>query len=263
MPVWLSAGLVLGPLLIARMRRLGPAPGGIVVRPDAPKLDMAVVVDASPDDAAVKPLVASLTGARPQPSHIVIEPGAVAPTDVDMVVELRPEVVFATPEALDRIAHTLDTHPSIAVYPWVKTNGRADAAGLLPTLFEALSSGAFSVLPLESPWRPTSVRAYKQGHADDTPTVYAGGHIVAQPLGERAAGRGNPVSTALAAAYLASAVAAFLALVLRPSRKAFGLYAGFVFSLSVCLKQIAKFPRASAIIYPVVFAQGLARRFRR
>lgn len=253
----LLAGLVLGPLLIARVRHFGPSPRGIEVRPDAPKLNMAIVVDSSAENPAVKPLIASLNGMRPQPAHIVIEPGATAPAGVDYVVEMAPEVVFANPEACDRIAHALDTHPSIAVYPWVKTAKPTDALRLFPTLMEALGSGAFSVVPLPSKWRPTSLRAYTPAAAGAKPEIYGGGHVVAQPLGPRAAGRPNVVSTVLAALYIALALGAVVNLVLNPSWSAFGLYALYVFSLSICLKQIAKFPRASALIYPVVFVAGL------
>lgn len=252
----LLAGLVLGPLLLARVRHFGPSPRGIEVRPFAPKLNLAVVVDADPNGAAVKPLVATLNGMRPQPAHIVIEPGATAPDGVDYVIEMAPDVVFATPEACDRIAHALDTHPSIAVYPWVKTGKPSDALQLLRTLFGALGSGAFSVVPLPSTWRPTSMRAYKPGHRDERPVVYGGGHVVAQPVGAgaRATGRGNPLSTLLAAAYLALAMVAV-------TRLSLPLYVGYVFSISICLKQIAKFPRASALIYPAVLLAGLGYAF--
>lgn len=253
----LLAGLVLGPLLIARVRHFGPSPRGIEVRPNAPKVNLAVVVDASPDDPRVKPLVASLNGARPQPAHIVIEPGATAPAGADYVVELKPEVVFATPEAVDRIAHALDTHPSIAVYPWVKTSKPLDALRLLPTLFEALSAGPFSIVGLDAKWRPTAMHAYKAGHAGDRPVVYGGGHVVAQPVGPRAAGRRNLLTTVLAALYLVCALGAVGQLIANPSWPAFAFYALYVFSVSICLKQIAKFPRASALIYPVVLVAGL------
>jgi hypothetical protein len=242
-----AAGAVLGPLLIARVRRFGPSPRGIEVRPDAPKLDMAVVVDAHPDDA--KALVATLNGMRPQPAHIVIEPGATPPEGVEYVIEMAPDVVFATPEACDRIAHALDTHPSIAAYPWVKTAKPADALQLTRTLFDALSAGPFAAVTLSAKWLPTTFRAYRAGHASDRPVVSGGGHVVAQPVGPRSAGAPNPVSATLAAAYLVMALGApFVSL---------WLYPLYVLSLSACLKQIAKFPRASALFYPVVLTAGL------
>lgn len=250
----LLAGLVLGPLLLARVRHFGPSPRGIEVRPDAPKLNMAVVVDSSPDNPVVKPLIASLNGMRPQPAHIVIEPGAAAPAGVDYVIEMAPEVVFATPEACDRIAHALDTNPSIAVYPWVKTAKPSDALLLTPTLLDAMSSGAFSIVPLPSKWRPTAMRAYKAGHAEDRPAVYGGGHVVAQPVGPRSAGVPNIVTTILAVVYCGLALGA--ALTFNPL-----LYVGYVFSLSICLKQIAKFPRASALVYPFVLVAGAGYAF--
>ena len=218
-------------------------------------------MDSSPDNPAVKPLIASLNGARPQPSHIVIEPGATAPAGVDYVVELAPEVVFATPEACDRIAHALDTDPSITVYPWVKTAKPTDALQLLPTLVEAVGSGAFSVVPLPSKWRPTSMHAFKAGHRDDRSVVYGGGHVVAQPVGPRATGMPNLLASVLAGVYVALAVGAAAGLIINPSWASFGLYAAYVFSISICLKQIAKFPRASALIYPVVFIAGLGYAF--
>ena len=258
---FLILGVILGPLLIARVRQFGPSPRGIEVRPFAPKLNMAVVVDSAPDNPAVKPLVASLTGARPQPAHVIVEPGAVAPAGVDYVIELAPEVVFATPEACDRIAHALDTHPSIAVYPWVKTSKPVDALRLLPTLLEAMSCGAFAIVPLASKWRPVSMRAYKPGHRDDRSVVYGGGHVVAQPVGPRANGIPNLVSSLLATVYVGSALGAAVRLIIAPSWAAFAMYALYVFSISICLKQIAKFPRASALVYPVVFVAGLGHVF--
>ena len=254
----LLAGAILGPLLVARVRHLPPAPGGIVVRPDAPKLDMAVVVDASGlDDPVVKPLVATLTGQRPQPTALAVGPGAAAPAGVDKVVEIQRDVVMATPEALDRIAAELDKHDSIAVYPWVKTTKRADALAMWSILTEALGSGVFSLVPLGAAWEPTSVRAYKAGSSSEKPRIY-GGHVVAQAVGtKRSNGKRSVVATVLTQIYLASAMAAFVYLVGSPSWESLGLYALYVLSLSVCLRQIAKLPRASALIYPVVLAASL------
>lgn len=242
---------LLGPLLLARVRQFRPAPGGIVVRPDAPKLNMAVVVDSSPDNPVVKPLVASLTGARPQPAHIVIEPGATAPAGVDMVVEIEPDVVFATPEALDRIAHALDTHPSIAVQPWQKTSQRRDMWGLFPLLVKTLATGAFSLVPLGSRWKPSGLRAYKANAADATPTVYGGGHVVARVGAQTSNGRYNLIAALFALLYVAGCIGAVVGLITNPSWGSLGVYALYVLSLSICLRQIAKFPRASALIYPV------------
>ncbi|MDP1793217.1 MAG: hypothetical protein Q8K63_03680 [Acidimicrobiales bacterium] len=262
MPVALLAGAILGPLLVARVRHLPPAPGGIVVRPDAPKLDMAVVVDASGlDDPIVKPLVATLTGQRPQPAVLVVESGVAVPAGVEKVVEIQRDVVMATPEALDRIAAELDQHDSIAVYPWIKTTKRADALAMWSILTEALGSGVFSIVPLGSSWEPTSVRAYKAGSADKKPRVY-GGHVVAQAVGtKRSNGKRSVVATVLTQIYLASALAAFVYMLGSPSWESLGLYALYVLSLSVCLRQIAKLPRASALIYPVVLVASLGHAF--
>ncbi len=253
----LLAGAILGPLLVARVRHLPPAPGGIVVRPDAPKLNMAVVVDADPNDVVVKPLVATLTGQRPQPAVLIVEAGAADPTGVDVIVRIQADAVLATPEALDRIAAEVAAHGPIAVYPWVKTTTRMDSRSMFPSLFNAMGSGAFGVVRLPSKWTPVSLRAYKPGDANAKATVYGGGHVVAQGVGARANGARNPVAMALTVIYIALAVVAFGLLVTSPGWASFGVYVAYVFSLSMCLRQVGKFARLSAVVYPATLVASI------
>ncbi len=245
--------LVLGPLLVARVKTLPPAPGGIVVSPTAPKLDLRVVFDTN--DPRTKPLVASLTGQRPQPSN--------AP-DAQTVVTIEPQVQLASPEALDRLAAELDSAPAIAVYPWHKTTNRYEAISLFFVLLEAMSSGAFTAFGLKSRWTPTGLVARR---TDAPLRVYGGGHIVAErryPNGARELVDGwtrwlrtprpsNPVALVLALVFLASVIANFVVLVLDPSWVNFGWYAASVFAISLSVRRVGMFARASTLLYPVPF----------
>ena len=245
--VLLLAGLVLGPLLLVRVRTLPPAPGGIVVSPTTPTLDMAVVVDADPDDAVVKPLVASLTGQRPQPAHVVISRGATAPAGVDVIVDIEPTVVLASPEALDRIAAELEKFPAIAVQPWAKTTARAEAVGMFRVLLLAMGRGT-----------PTGLRARKAAAPGEAYRVYRGGHIVAQRADGWRHDRPNVVTTVAALVFFACSAAAAAWLIVDPTWPHFGLYAAYVFSLSLCLRQVGKFARLATAIYPVPLVLGAA-----
>jgi hypothetical protein len=239
----LLAGLALGPLLLARLPKLGPAPGGIVVSPTAPKLDMRVEIT-DEDDPHVKPLIATLTGQRPQPSN--------AP-DARAVVTIEPQVQLATPEALDRIAAELEQHPHIAVYPWHKTADRYEAMSTFFVLFDAMTMAPNAA--------PTGLVARLEG-TDSPPRVYRGANVVAErryPDGlkqlvdgwTRNPAGSHPLLLVGALLFFAAAAGAATRLALSPSWATFGVYAAAVFAISLCIRQVAKFTRLFTLIYPV------------
>ncbi|HUR78767.1 MAG TPA: hypothetical protein VMZ22_12530 [Acidimicrobiales bacterium] len=234
----LVAGLLLGPLLLARVRHFAPAPGGIVVSPTAPKLDMRVVIDAPPDDPASKPLVATLTGQRPQPSN---------EANAGTVVRIESQVQLASPEALDRIDAALTAHPHIAVYPWQKTAERAEALSMFFALLEAMTL---------TPKAPPTALVASRADADTAvpPVIYFGGHIVAE---RPAAGwtkpdrSADPFKLVAALFFFATVAAAATQLAVAPSFAHFGWYAAAVFSLSLCIRQIGKYARLATLVYPI------------
>ena len=254
------------------MAHLKPAPGGIVVRPDAPKLDMEVLIDASPDDATVKPLVASLTGARPQPASIVIEPGAVATSRHAIAVQIEPHVVLATPEALDRIATALQDAPRLAVFPWQKTSTRVEALSAFFVLASAMTNGAFSVLAgigTQARRYPSGLQAWLTGVTGGGSTgkvkVFGGGHVVAEKrfdggfreildgwtariANTRAA---DPAALLLTIAFFYVITYNPVRLFVDPSWATFGWYAASVFAISLCIRQVGKFARLATALYPV------------
>jgi len=247
------AELVLGPLLLARIPQLKPAPTGIVVRPDAPKLDMTVVLHG---DAAVP----SLTGQRPQPANTK-----------GTVVEVDESVVFATPEALDRIAAALDEDPTrpIAVYPWQKTVKRYEALSTFFVLASMMSTGAFTVLGsrLKPARIPTGLRAAR-ANAAGAPRVFGGGHVVAERkyadgVGDLVAGwtdrivnarAAHPLALLLTIIYFVGAASVAIRLFSNPTWAHFGWYTAYVLSLSICIRQVGKFARLAAALYPITLA---------
>lgn len=263
--------LVLGPLLLARVPHLRPSPGGIVVSPTAPALDMTIVIDAEPHDPALAPFVATLTGQRPPPADVVIEPGAVAPTGTAMVVTVEPDVTFASPEALDRIAAALDQEPDrpLAVYPWQKTAKRYEALSTFFVLASAMTTGAFTVLgPALKPARlPTALIATKVGASGPT-RVFGGGHIVAERKYPNGVGglvdgwtqrivnarAAQPLALLVTIVFFYGATATGVRMIANPSWNHFGWYAAYVFSISLCLRQVGKFARLGAAVYPLTLA---------
>ena len=263
----LLAGLALGPLLLARMAHLKPAPGGIVVSPTAPKLDMEVVVDSSPDNPVVKPLVASLTGMRPQPTSIVIEEGATPTGQASMTVVVEPQVVFATPEALDRIAAALVDSPRLAVFPWQKTSSRVEALSTFFVLASTMTNGAFSLLAgigTMARRYPSGLQAWRAG-STGAAKVFGGGHVIAERRFEgglrdivdgwsrrianmRAA---DPAALLLTIAFFYAITSCAIRLFIDPSWANFGLYAASVFAISLCIRQVGKFARLATAFYPV------------
>ncbi len=222
-----------------------------MVSPTAPKLDLRVVIDA--EDPQTKPLVASLTGQRPQPSN---QP------DAQAVVLIEPQVQLASPEALDRLTAELEHEPAIAIYPWHKTANRYEAMSLFFVLVETMSSGAFTAFGLRSRWTPTGVVARR---TESPLRVYGGGHIVAErryPNGARELVDGwtrwlrtrrgsHPVALLLTLLFLGSVLANFVMLVLDPSWTNFGWYIATVFAVSLSVRRVGMFPRASTLLYPV------------
>jgi hypothetical protein len=240
----LLAGLVLGPLLLSRLPKLGPAPGGIVVSPTAPKLDMRVEITDVSDEAVTKPLVATLTGQRPQPSNEV---------NARAVVQIEPHVQLASPEALDRIAAELEHHPHIAVLPWHKTADRYEAMSTFFVLFDAMTM---------APTAPPSGLVARRDGANNPPRVYRGANIVAErryPDGLKQLVHGwtrhragsQPLLLIPTLLFFAAAAGAATRFVFAPGWATFGVYAAAVFAVSVSIKQVAKFTRLFTLIYPV------------
>lgn len=242
------AGLVLGPLLLARVPQLKPAPGGIVVSPTAPQLDMNFVGPAG-----------EITGQRPQPS---MREGA------DMLVTMEPTVTFASPEALDRIAAALAEEPDrpIAVYAWQKSAKRYEALSMFFLLASAMTNGAFTIVgrALKPARLPTALTATKTGAAGPT-RVFGGGHIVAERrfpggVGELTNGwierlqnarTAHPLGLLFTIVFFYGATATAVRFIADPSWNTFGWYAAYVFSISLCLRQVGKFARLATAIYPV------------
>ncbi len=241
--------LVLGPLMLARVPHLPPAPGGIVVRPDAAELDMLVVGP-----------VGATTSQRPQPS--MKEAAAI-------VVRIEPTVSLASPEALDRIAAVLDRHPIIAVYPWQKTAKRYEALSMFFVLASAMTTGAFTVFGARlKPARvPTGLVAMRAG-ASGPGKVFGGGHIVAERRyanGVRELIEGwtkrfrntraaHPLALLCTIAFFYGAAATAIRLIVDPSWPHFWWYAAYVFAISLCLRQVGKFARLATAIYPATLA---------
>ncbi len=247
----LLAGLVLGPLLLARVPHLKPAPGGIVVSPTAPKLDMFVDGPAG-----------EITAQRPQPNMRA---------DAGVLVTMEPTVSFASPEALDRIAAALDDAPDqpLAVYPWQKSAKRYEALSTFFLLASTMTTGAFTVLggALKPARIPTSLVASKAGATGPT-RVFGGGHIVAERKyagGAREltdgwtqrianASSAQPLALLLTIVFFYGASVAAVRLIADPSWNHFGWYAAYVFSISLCLRQVGKFARLGAPLYPITLA---------
>lgn len=240
------AGLALGPLLLARVGRLPATPGPVVVSPTAPKLDLAVVVDADPDLPTVKPLLATLTGQRPQPREVTVATGAEAGDASTSVVVIEPHVQLPSPDALARIAHALERDPHVAVYPWRKKGSRRESLGTFFVIWDALTMG--STAP------PTALVARRAG-ATGPPRVLLGGHIVAERVEPDAwASRrrsATPLGVLAAAVFVAAAAAAAVGFVADPNWASFGLYAAAVFAISLCLRQVGSFTRLATLVYPV------------
>jgi hypothetical protein len=102
--------------------------------------------------------------------------------------------------------------------------------------------------------------------------VYGGGHIVAErryPDGARELVDGwtrwlrtprpsNPVALSLTLVFLAAVIANFVILVLDPSWASFGMYAASVFAISLSVRRVGMFARASTLLYPLPFVCFLA-----
>jgi hypothetical protein len=224
--VLLLAGLVLGPLLLARVPRLPAAPGPVVVSSTA-TVDLTVLVDGKP---------AELPTQRPLPSN------RGGPT-----VTMEPTVQLATPEALLRIATALEDHPVIAVYPWRKTASRKEALATFFVLYEAMT-----MAPSAPPTGLVARRA--DAAADATPAVYLGGHVVAERIADGWSERDTreqPLKLLLTMVFFVACALCAVRFVADPGWRTFALYAAAVFAVSLCLRQVGKFARLATIVYPV------------
>ncbi|HVT75624.1 MAG TPA: hypothetical protein VHD87_01240 [Acidimicrobiales bacterium] len=224
--ILLLVGLVLGPLLLARLPRLPAAPGSVVVSPQA-KVDLTVLVDGQPAELPTqRPLPANAGGAT---------------------VTMAPTVQLATPEALLRIATALEDNPSIAVYPWRKTASRKEALATFFVLYEAMTMAPSAP--------PTGLVARRPDAPDDTPPkVYLGGHVVAERVAEGWAERDTqeqPLALVGAMVFFITVALCAVRFVADPSWSTLALYAAAVFSISLCLRQVGKFARLATILYPV------------
>jgi hypothetical protein len=249
------AELVLGPLMLARVPHLAPAPTGIVVRPDAPELDMTVV--GVPEQ---------VTNQRPQPKRVVAS-GSPPEWTTTKTVWLEPQVTLASPEALDRIDAELDQNWAISVYPWHKTAKRYEALSMFFVLASAMTTGAFTALPLRPRRVPHALLAENK-NIRGSMRVFGGGHIVAErpyPDGvhdlvngwTRRIGRtraAHPLALLCTIAFFYGAALTAMRLILDPSWAHFGWYAAYAFAISLCLRQVGKFARLATAIYPVTLA---------
>jgi hypothetical protein len=240
--ILLVAGLLLGPLLLARLPRLPAAPGPVVVSSKA-TVDLTVLVDGKP---------AELPTQRPLPAN---RGGA--------TVTMAPTVQLATPEALLRIATALEESPVIAVFPWRKTASRKEALSTFFVLYEAMT------MARSAP--PTSLVARRPDAADDAvPKVYLGGHVVAERDADGWSRRDTneqPLALLLTIVFFVSCALCAVRLAADPGWGTFGMYAAAVFAISLCLRQVGKFARLATIIYPVTLvfwaAVSLISPFRR
>jgi hypothetical protein len=247
--------LVLGPLLLARVPTLRPAPGGIVVSPTARELDMEVV---APEGTNL-----GLVQQRPQPAFVT-------QTDAgngSIVVEAQQYVQLPSPEALDRIAAAVADDGAVAIYPWHKTAKRYEALSTFFVLASAMTNGAFSVFGLKTRRRPDSLVARRRDYTGDA-RVYGGGHIVAERrypggVGELVAGwtqriqntrAAHPLALLLTIAYFYGAAVTAVRFISDPTWAHFGWYAAYVFSISICIRQLGKFARLATVLYPVTLA---------
>jgi hypothetical protein len=238
----LVAGLVLGPLLLARLPRLPKAPGPVVVSPTA-TVDLTVLVDGKP---------AELPTQRPLPSN---RGGA--------TVVMEPTVQLATPEALLRVATALADHSAIAVYPWRKTASRKEALAMFFVLYEAMTMAPSAP--------PTGLVARRADAAEDaTPRVYLGGSVVAERIAQGwsdRATREQPLALLLTMVFFVACALCAVRLVVDPSWPTLALYVAAVFFISLCLRQVGKFARLATVVYPVSLlfwaAASLASPFRR
>jgi hypothetical protein len=240
--VLLLAGLVLGPLVLARVPRLPAAPGPVVLSPTA-TVNLTVLVDGKP---------AELPTQRPLPSN------SGGPT-----VTMEPTVQLATPEALLRIATALEEFPAIAVYPWRKTASRKEALATFFVLYEAMTMAPSAP--------PTGLVARRPDAAEDAaPHVYLGGHVVAERIAEGWATRDTreqPLKLLLTMLFFVACALCAVRFVAYRTWGGFALYAVAVFAVSLCLRQVGKFARLATIVYPVTLlywaALSLVSPFRR
>ena len=238
----LLAGLVLGPLLLARVPRLPAAPGPVVVSPKA-TVDLTVLVDGQPADLPTQ---------RPLPTN------RGGPT-----VTMAPTVQLATPEALLQIATALEEHAAIAVYPWRKTATRKEALATFFVLYEAMTM-ARSAPPIALVGRRADARE------DTVPEVDLGGPVVAERLAsgwDRRATREQPLNLAFTILFFVTCALCAISLALDPAWASFVSYAAAVFAISLCLRQVGKFARLATIVYPITLTYwvlaALASPFRR
>jgi hypothetical protein len=224
--ILLLVGLLLGPLMLARLPRLPVAPGDVVVSPFA-KVDLTVLVDGQP---------AELPTQRPLPANTG------GPT-----VVMAPTVQLATPEALLRVATALEDNPVIAVYPWRKTASRKEAFATFFVLYEAMTMAPSAP--------PTAFVARRPDAADDAvPKVYLGGHVVAERIAtgwDKQETREQPLALVLTIAFFVACALCAVRLALDPSWGTFATYAAAVFAISLCLRQVGKFARLATIVYPI------------
>jgi hypothetical protein len=231
--IFLLVGLLIGPLMLARLPRLPKAPGEVVVSPKA-TVDLTVLVDGKPVELPTQ---------RPLPTN------RGGPT-----VTMEPTVQLATPEALLCIATALEEHPSIAVYPWRKTATRKEALATFFVLYEAMTMAPSAP--------PTGLVARRADVADGTaPYVYLGGHIVAERIAEgwdRRDTREQPLALLGTIAFFVACASCAVRFVLDPSWGTFGLYAASVFAISLCLRQVGKFARLATVVYPITLVYWTA-----
>jgi hypothetical protein len=240
--VLLLAGLVVGPLLLARIPRLPAAPGAVVVSPTA-TVDLTVLVDGKPADLPTQ---------RPLPTNTG------GPT-----VTMAPTVQLATPEALLQVATALEEHPVIAVYPWRKTATRKEAFATFFVLYEAMT-----MAPSAPPTGLVGRRA--DAGADTVPKVYLGGHVVAERIAQGWSARDTreqPLALVATIVFFVACALCAVRFAADPGWGTFAVYAAAVFTISLCLRQVGKFARLATIVYPVTLiawaAISLVAPFRR
>jgi hypothetical protein len=130
-----------------------------------------------------------------------------------------------------------------------------------------MSNGAVTAFGFKTRRRPDGLVARRRDFTGEA-RVYGGGHIVAERrypngVGELVDGwtrriqstrAAHPFALLLTIVYFYGAAVTAVRLAADPTWAHFGWYAAYVFSLSICIRQLGKFARLATLLYPVTLA---------